>query len=351
MIPISIPKVQKALVCQNPGPDYELKVLSDYPVPEPGTGEVLVRLSSSGICHSDLSYLKNEWAPELTLNVKVPGHEGSGRIVKLGPDVNEKVIAVGTRVGSPYVRQICHNCENCFIPGMDVYCDNGVYCIHDMDGTFAQYCILRADYICRVPEALDEKCVGPILCGGTTVYKSLKQSNLYAGHWLAIIGAGGGLGQMAILYARSRGLRVVAIDTGADKRETCTRLGAETFIDFKESKDVVAEVIAVSGRGCHGVQVIAPTRSAYNLSVKIVRFMAILWLWVLPIRPMGLVFKNVKVIGSLVGNQQDISEALDLATRWNSPPNIEMYTMEEVSTIFEKMETGQLNGRAVIMLD
>lgn len=349
-----IPKTQKAVVVDEFGDNFKVKVVNDYPVPEPGQGQVLVRLTSSGVCHSDLAVAKNYLSLQAT--TKILGHEGSGYIVKHGEGVDAERHPIGEKVGVPLISGACHDCEDC--EHDEVYCKNnkGFYGSF-IDGTWQQYIIVRANMIVRVPEQADTTIVGPILCGGVTVYKALKRAGLTAGSWVVITGAGGGLGSLAIQYAIAMGLRPIAIDTGADKEKLVKKLGAEVFVDFAKD-NIVEKINEVTGGGAHGAIMIAPVVQVYSMSVAYVRNHGTIVCVGLPksgqkmeFEPAAFIFKALKLVGTLVGNRQDCREALDFMARGKVAPAVEKHKMEDIQEILNRMQAGDLPGRAVIDLN
>jgi alcohol dehydrogenase, propanol-preferring len=141
-----------------------------------------------------------------------------------------------------------------------------------VDGTFQQYVVSYVNHVTKIPDGIESAAAASILCAGVTTYRAIKYSQTQAGDWIVLPGAGGGLGHLAVQYARVRGLRVIAIDTGADKKALCERLGAEVWIDFKETKDIVGAIRqATGGLGAHAAVVTAATGAAYSQAVDYLR--------------------------------------------------------------------------------
>jgi alcohol dehydrogenase, propanol-preferring len=141
-----------------------------------------------------------------------------------------------------------------------------------VDGTFQQYVVSYVNHVTPIPAGLDSSAAASILCAGVTTYRAIKYSGAQQGDWIVLPGAGGGLGHLAVQYARARGLRVVAIDTGAEKKALCEKLGAEKWIDFKETKDLVQAIKdATDGLGPHVAVVTAATGVAYQQAVDYLR--------------------------------------------------------------------------------
>lgn len=352
----SIPKTQKACVTKKKGPDYEVQVVEDHPVPEPGQGEILVRITSSGVCHSDLSAIDGSWNDMCTSNIC--GHEGSGYIVKNGPGVDEVKYPVGTKVGIPIMQKPCLNCDECNEPGGEIYCQNTTMLSTGADGTWQQYTIIYSTYVVPLPEGVDTAIVGPVLCGGVTAYKALKVSNARAGDWVVVTGAGGGLGSFALQYGKALGFRIIAIDTGADKEKLCLELGAEEFVDFANGKILETIQKITAGKGAKAVIGLAPNEQAYNESLTYLGFHGTLVCVGLPhmaakvaFHPFLPVLRDIRIVGSFIGTRSDIAEALSFVARGKVTPKVEVYPMSEISNVLKAMSDHTLVGRAVIKLD
>ncbi|KAJ7505728.1 mannitol-1-phosphate dehydrogenase [Mycena galericulata] len=231
----TIPKTQTAAVVPTNGAAIEIH--ADHPV-----------------CHTDLHAALGDWPvpPKAPL---VGGHEGVGSPVK-----------VGDRVGIKWLADSCLNCEQCR-KGREQNCLNAKLSGYTVDGTFQQYVVSYVNHVTPIPEGFDSNAAASILCAGVTVYRAIKYSQTSPGDWIVLPGAGGGLGHLAIQYAKVAGLQVIAVDTGADKKKLCLELGADKWIDFKESKDIVKEIQAITdGFGAHSAVVTAasPQKEYYK---------------------------------------------------------------------------------------
>ncbi|KAI0314899.1 hypothetical protein OF83DRAFT_1063048 [Amylostereum chailletii] len=211
------------------------------------------------------------------------------------------------------------------------------------------------NHVVPIPDGLEDHIAAPTLCAGLTVYKGLKVSNTKVGDWVAIPGAGGGLGHMAVQYAVAMGLRVVAIDTGDDKRDMCLSRGVERWIDFKTSANVVEDVRkATGGLGPHAAVITSPIGSAYDQAFEYLRPVGTLVAIGMPTgysfkyTVLEIIAKNLRIVGSAVGNLQDAIEALDLVNRGKVQAHITLHKLDEINDIFKDMHDGKLVGRAVI---
>lgn len=217
---IPIPEKQWAQVVEQKGgpPIYK-----QIPVPKPGPDEVLINLKYTGVCHTDLHAMKGDWPLPLKLPL-VGGHEGAGIIVAKGELAAG--VEIGDHAGIKWLNGSCLACEFCKTAD-EPLCAGATMSGYTVDGTFQQYAVGKAAHVTPLPKDVPFDAVAPILCAGVTVYKGLKESGARPGHTVAIVGAGGGLGSLALQYAKAMALRVVAVDGGDEKRALCQELGAE----------------------------------------------------------------------------------------------------------------------------
>lgn len=200
---------------------------------------------------------------------QVGGHEGVGTIVALGPGVESSSagVSIGQRVGIKWVASICGACPAC-LAGHDGVCFNQKVSGYYHPGTFQQYVVSAANYVTPIPDGLDSASAAPMLCAGVTVYSALRKSNTVSGEWVVLLGAGGGLGHLAVqIAARGMGLRVIGVDQGS-KKDLVMKSGAEHFIDHTSSKSVAEDVKALTGGlGAHAVLVLTAANGAYAMYV------------------------------------------------------------------------------------
>ncbi|PIC68156.1 alcohol dehydrogenase AdhP [Sporosarcina sp. P16a] len=317
--------------------------------PTPGAGQALVKLEACGVCHTDLHAINGDWPvkPKLPL---IPGHEGVGIVEAIGPDVNS--VQVGDRVGIPWLYSACGECDYC-LQGKETLChsqENGGYSV---DGGYAEYCLAAADYVAKIPGNLSSVEAAPILCAGVTTYKALKVSGAKPGDWVAIYGIGG-LGHVALQYAKAMGFNVVAVDIADEKLELAKKLGADIIVNGKNEDP--AEAIQQQVGGVQAAISVAvsqvPFEQAYR-SVKRGGTLVAVGLphEDLPIPIFNTVLNGITVKGSIVGTRIDMKEALDFAARGKVKAQIETAPLSDVNAVLEKMEKGQINGRIVLTFD
>ncbi|KAF2839672.1 GroES-like protein [Patellaria atrata CBS 101060] len=357
---IKIPKTYKAVVYDKPG-TISTKVV-ELETPEPGMGEVLINLTHSGVCHSDLGIMTNSWPalPYPTPAGQVGGHEGVGKVVKLGPGCERSGVKVGARVGVKWVASICDNCAACR-EGHDANCFKQKISGYHHPGTFAQYLISSASYVTPIPACLPSQLAAPFLCAGLTAYSALRKSGARAGDQIAILGSGGGLGHIAVqLATRGMGLRVVAVDAES-KRGISVASGAEAFVAHT-APDVVGAVRGASdgGVGVRAVLVLAGADAAYDGAVGMLRFGGrVVCVGVpegegKPVRgcvPVSVVARELSVVGCAVGGRREADEVLGFAARGVVEVRVREERMEGLTGVFEEMERGMLEGRVVLSLE
>jgi len=349
-----IPKTQTAAVVESAG--APLKVVDNYPVKqqsELAPGECLVKLACTGVCHTDLHAAKNDW-PIPAKTPLIGGHEGVGIVVAIGDHTQDSPVKLGDRVGIKWLAYSCLDCEQCR-KGMEQNCVKGQYSGFTVDGTFSEYVVSYVSHVTPIPENLESNAAASILCAGVTVYRAIKYSQTKIGDWIVLPGAGGGLGHMAIQYAAAMGLRVVAIDTGEEKRKLCLKLGAEKWIDFKETKDLVKDIQdATDGFGPHSAVITAATSTAYEQAIDYLRPGGTLMVVGLPGHGklsadiFFTVTKSISILGSYVGNRQDAREALDIAARGKVKCYFASKPLSALKEVYESLEKGQVVGRVVL---
>lgn len=344
---MSVPTTQKAVIFETNGGPLLYK---DIPVPKPKSNEILINVKYSGVCHTDLHAWKGDWPLDTKLPL-VGGHEGAGVVVAMGENV--KGWEIGDYAGIKWLNGSCLSCEYCQTTN-EPNCAQADLSGYTHDGSFQQYATADAVQAARIPKGTDLAQVAPILCAGITVYKALKTANLKAGQWVAISGAAGGLGSLAVQYAKAMGYRVVGIDGGADKGEFAKKMGAEAFVDFTKSKDIVKDVIDITGGGAHGVINVSVSERAIQQSVEYVRPLGTVVLVGLPagakvVAPVfDAVVKSVSIRGSYVGNRADSAEAIDFFSRGLITCPIKVVGLSELPDVYKLMEEGKILGRYVV---
>lgn len=321
--------------------------IKDVEIPKVSTGKVLVKMIATGVCHTDLHAMHGDWPIKPSLPF-IPGHEGVGEVIEIGAGISH--LKVGDKVGIPWLYSACGHCDHCYA-GWETLCKEQQNSGYSVNGSFAEYCLADGDYVGVIPEGVDLLEIAPILCAGVTVYKGLKMTEAKTGDWVAISGIGG-LGHVAVQYAKTMGFNVVAIDVDDSKLALAKELGADVAINALKS-DVKEEVTKATGEGCHGVLVTAVSPKAFEQAVSIVRRGGTMVLNGLPpgkfdLSIFDMVLDGITVRGSIVGTRLDLKEALDIAARGKVKAHISVEPLENINDIFDRMEHGKIDGRIVI---
>ena len=320
--------------------------IREVPVPSPGPGQALVEIIATGVCHTDLHAADGDWPVKPTPPF-IPGHEGAGVVVQLGPGVTH--LKEGDRVGIAWLHSACGHCEFC-ISGWETLCKEQQNSGYSVNGSFAEYALAQADYVGRIPKQLSFVDAGPILCAGVTTYKGLKETEAHPGEWVVISGVGG-LGHIAIQYAKAMGLHVAAVDVGEEKLELARRLGAEITADVR-SEDPARKIQKETG-GAHGVLVTAVSPAAFKQAIGMLRRHGTCVLVGLPpgefpISIFDVVLNRYTIRGSIVGTRKDLAEALAFAAEGKVKPTIEQQPLECINAVFSRLREGKVNGRVVL---
>ena len=221
-----------------------------------------------------------------------------------------------------------------------------------------EYCLTDARYATRLPDGVKDEEAGPILCGGVTAYTACRRSQVRAGQWIVLIGAGGGLGHLAIQYAKVMGMRIIAVDGGAEKEKLCLSLGAEHYIDYTSLQDIPAEVQRITTYGAHGVAVFATAAQSYAIAPLLLRPGGTMVAVGIPVDPTVIIgapptlitLRSLNIVGAVTGTLKQVDEALDFVARGLVKPSLTIGTLHDVNEMFEKIGAGKMPGRAVIKL-
>lgn len=321
--------------------------IEELPVPRPGPGEVLVKIEATGVCHTDLHAVDGDWPVKPALPL-IPGHEGVGRVVALGASVGD--LKEGDAVGIPWLHDACGHCEYCQT-GWETLCEQQHNSGYSVNGTYADYALAKAAYIGHLPANPDFAALAPILCAGVTSYKGLVETEARPGEWVVISGIGG-LGHVAIQYAKAMGLHVAALDVAPDKLALAESLGAEVTANAA-TEDAVAKVRAATGGGAHGVLVTAVSPAAFAQAVACSRRRGTVALVGLPPGDFptpifDLVLKRITVRGSIVGTRKDLADALAFAAEGKVKATVAVEPLSAVNQVLDRLRDGKVEGRVVL---
>ena len=320
--------------------------IEEVPVPRPAAGDVLVKIEACGVCHTDLHAAEGDW-PVKPNPPFIPGHEGVGFVAAVGAGVTH--VKEGDRVGIPWLYSACGYCTHC-LGGWETLCESQQNTGYSVNGSFAEYALGNADYVGHLPANVGFVEIAPVLCAGVTVYKGLKVTDTRPGDWVVISGVGG-LGHMAVQYAKAMGLNVAAVDVDDAKLRLAERLGATVTVNAKTTDP--ATFLKKEIGGAHGVLVTAVSPIAFAQATGMVRRGGTVSLVGLPpgdfpLDIFGMVLNGITVRGSIVGTRLDLAEALAFAEQAKVAATVASDRLDNINDIFARMHAGQIEGRIVL---
>jgi D-arabinose 1-dehydrogenase-like Zn-dependent alcohol dehydrogenase len=331
----------RAVQVSRPGGAFEP---AEREVPEPGAGEIRIRVEACGICHSD-ALVKAGSFPGLTLP-RIPGHEVAGRVDKVGANVT--AWKAGDRVGVGWHGGHCFQCNACR-KGLFINCEKAKVTGISFDGGYAEYVVVPFAAAAKIPDSLKAVDAGPLLCAGITTYNSLRNSGARAGDTVAVQGIGG-LGHLGIQYAARMGFRTVAISSGPDKEELARQLGATEYIDA--TKAPVADALQKLG-GADLVLATAPHADAIASTIGGLKPRGKLLIVAAPFAPLQVsafaLLTGKSIAGWPSGSAIDSEETMAFSALTNVRPRIEVFKLEEAEQAFQKVMENRIRFRAVLV--
>jgi propanol-preferring alcohol dehydrogenase len=321
--------------------------MQEWAIPVPGPGQILVKTEACGVCHTDLHAAKGDWPVKPSVPF-IPGHEAIGIVVELGAGVT--AVKQGDRVGVPWLYSACGHCEYC-LSAWETVCGQAKFGGYTQNGGFAEYIIADPNYVAHIPAGLDPRAAAPLICAGLTSYKGIKETGARPGEWVAISGVGG-LGHLAIQYAKAMGLFVAAVDIDDGKLAHAKKLGADLLVNAQHT-DAAEAVKKGTDGGAHGVLITAPSLIAFKQGVGMTRKTGTCVLVGLPpgefpVPLFDVVANCITIRGSFVGTRQDMAEALAFAAAGKVKVDFELQPLSAINDVFERLEHGKVPSRVVL---
>jgi len=322
-------------------------VLRELEIPSPGIGQILVKTDACGVCHTDLHAMHGDWPVKPALPF-IPGHEAIGRVAAVGAGVT--FVKAGDRVGVPWLYSACGRCEYC-LKGWETVCPQAQFGGYTRNGGFAEYLLADPNYVAHIPASLGSADAAPLICAGLTTYKGIKETGARPGEWIAISGVGG-LGHLAIQYAKAMGLLICAIDIDDSKLAHANRVGADLVFNARLG-DPTAKLKKETGGGAHGVLITAPSLIAFKQGIGMTRKHGTCVLIGLPpgefpVPLFDVVSNCITIRGSFVGSRQDMVEALAFAAEGRVKADIELKPLSSINQVFARLEHGDVPSRVVL---
>ncbi|MBL0888564.1 zinc-dependent alcohol dehydrogenase [Myceligenerans indicum] len=319
--------------------------VQDVPAPEPGPGQVRVRIEASGLCHTDIHAAHGDW-PVKPSPPFIPGHEGVGQIDELGPGVTTR--AVGQRVAIAWLGSACGECRYC-ISGWETLCERQENSGYSVDGAFAEYAVVPAAFATPVPDEVPSFDAAPLTCAGVTTYKAVKVAHVAPAETVAVFGIGG-LGHLALQYARIAGAFTIGVDVVDHKLGLATRLGADHVVNA--ARENPTEAIQQLG-GADVAIVLAASPPVFGQALRSLRPGGRLVCVALPAEGtlelpiFDTVLKGISVIGSIVGTRNDLADVFALHAAGRTEVVAVERKLEEINESFVDVLAGQVPARIV----
>ncbi len=323
-------------------PNGPLEVV-ERDVPEPGKGQVRIKVEACGVCHSDVFVKSGAW-PGLELP-RIPGHEISGRVDAVGAEVAN--LRPGDRVGVGWHGGHCFRCDPCR-RGHFINCERAKITGISFDGGYAEYAVVPEAAVARMPDALSAVDAAPLLCAGVTTYNALRNSGARPGDTVAVQGIGG-LGHLALQYAARMGFRTVALSQGPEKEPLARELGAHDYLDTKQVP--AAEALKRVG-GADLVLAVAPHAEAIASTIDGLKPRGKLLIVAAPPETMPVsapsLLSGKTIAGWSSGTAIDSEDTLAFSALSGVKPTVEVFKLEQAEQAFAKMMTGKVRLRAVL---
>ena len=322
--------------------------IDDVPIPEPSHGEVLIKVETSGLCHTDIHAAHGDW-PVKPHPPFIPGHESVGLVERVGPGVHG--VAEGDRVAVPWLGYACGACEYC-ASGRETLCPNQQMTGYTVNGGWGEYVKANAAFVGHVPDGVDLLDAAPLTCAGVTTYKAVKVSGARSSDLVAVYGIGG-LGHLALQYARITGASVAAVDLIDSKLALASKLGAEYTFNSKH-EDPVEGIQALGGADVAIAVAVSPV--AFEQAFKSLKRGGTLVFVALPadnymqLPIFETVLQGITVVGSIVGTRVDLAETFQLHAEGRTKVERESRKLEQVNESIDQVESGQVDARLVFDL-
>ncbi|MEG3977096.1 NAD(P)-dependent alcohol dehydrogenase [Microcoleus sp. herbarium8] len=313
-----------------------------FDVAAPKVHECLIKVLNCGICHSDLHMIDNDWGQ--SKYPLVPGHEVIGEVAEIGPQVTH--LKVGDRVGVGWQRSSCLHCRDC-LRGNENLCDENQGLIVTGPGGFADYLMVDSRFAFPIPKGIDSTVAGPLLCGGITVYGGLRNAGMSSGQEIGILGIGG-LGHLAVQFAKKLGNRVTVFTTSQDKAEFAHKMGADEAIVVGKGE--------VPQPPSSKLDILLSTVPAALDWVPYIDFLdsdgALAFVGVpdapLSIPLFALLAKRRRITASPIGGRALINEMLSVSEKFGIEPIVEVFAIAQANEAIQKVRDNKVRYRAVL---
>lgn len=309
--------------------------------------EILIKIQGCGVCHSQLHGIEGDWKelgipPQLPT---VPGHEIVGEVVEIGKDVTK--FTVGDHAGISPLLESCRECQYCK-EGKEQLCESMDVLGESLKGGYAEYVTVAEDFATKVPDEMKPEYAAPLFCAGITAYKAVKASEPSKGKKIGIFGIGG-VGHMAVQFAKLEGAEVIAITRNEKHLEVAEKLGASTTVTFSDNQEKVLEDIKSKVGLLDAAIVFAPADIATDTAIKAVKKGGLIVIGTIGEISSFVAFEEKTIRGTLIGSRKDMEEVVRIAHENNLSVISETYPLEQANEVLKKLKNSEIEARAVLI--
>ncbi|MFB5604965.1 MAG: alcohol dehydrogenase catalytic domain-containing protein [Nitrosarchaeum sp.] len=308
--------------------------------------EILLKIEACGVCHSQLHGIEGDWIdigipPTLPT---VPGHELVGKVIEIGDKVTK--FKIGDRAGITPLLEACKICQYC-TEGKEQLCESSVITGESLKGGYAEYITVSQDFATKIPESMKSEYAAPLFCAGITAYKAVKAAEPQSHKKIGIFGIGG-VGHMAIQFAKVEGCDVIAFSRSKDHLEVAKKLGATDSMTFSENKDFPDEIKKRHGM-LDAAIVFAPADIVTDVAIKSVKKGGLIVIATVGKNPTFFAFEEKTIRGTVIGSTKDMEQVIRICDEKNLVVITETYPLEKANEVLKKLKDSKIQARAVLI--
>ena len=308
--------------------------------------EILLKIEACGVCHSQLHGIEGDWKdigipPTLPT---VPGHEVVGKVVEIGSNVTK--FKIGDRAGITPLLEACKVCQYCK-EGKEQLCDSSIITGESLKGGYAEYITVSEDFATKIPESMKSEYAAPLFCAGITAYKAVKAAEPRSHKKIGIFGIGG-VGHMAVQFAKVEGCEVIAFSRSKNHLDVAKRLGAMDTMTFSEDQEFLEELKKRHGM-LDAAIVFAPADIVTDIAIKSVKRGGLIVIATVGKNPTFFAFDEKTIRGTVIGSTKDMEQVIKICDEKNFIVITETYPLEKANEVLKKLKDSQIQARAVLM--
>ena len=308
--------------------------------------EILLKIEACGVCHSQLHGIEGDWKdigipPTLPT---VPGHEVVGKIIEIGSNVTK--FKIGDRAGITPLLEACKVCQYCK-EGKEQLCESSIITGESLKGGYAEYITVSEDFATKIPESMKSEYAAPLFCAGITAYKAVKAAEPQSHKKIGIFGIGG-VGHMAVQFAKVEGCEVIAFSRSKDHLDVAKRLGAIDTMTFSENQEFLDELKKRHGM-LDAAIVFAPADIVTDVAIKSVKRGGLIVIATVGKNPAFFAFEEKTIRGTVIGSTKDMEQVIKICDEKNIIVITETYPLEKANEVLKKLKDSQIQARAVLI--